>query len=174
MYDMKELYEAFSVQEAIELRLAHPEAQIIAGGSDVLVQMREGKRAGKELISIYLIDELRGVSLDADGSILSQQSVDVGEAIEEPFEPEREGYTFTGWKHGGSSFNAEKPLKSDTTLTATWAEGDNVVAPESTGADTRKGAERTTAGSAGMIGAVAAAVIVILLVWRIAARRKSS
>ena len=69
MYDMKELYEAFSVQEAIELRLAHPEAQIIAGGSDVLVQMREGKRAGKELISIYLIDALRGVSLDENESI---------------------------------------------------------------------------------------------------------
>ena len=69
MYDMKELYEAFSVREAIELRLAHPEAQIIAGGSDVLVQMREGKRAGKELISIYLIDELRGVSLDENEAI---------------------------------------------------------------------------------------------------------
>ena len=69
MYDMKELYEAFSVEEAIELRLAHPEAQIIAGGSDVLVQMREGKRAGKELISIYLIDELRGVSLDENEAI---------------------------------------------------------------------------------------------------------
>ena len=69
MYDMKELYEAFSVQEAIELRLVHPEAQIIAGGSDVLVQMREGKRAGKELISIYLIDELRGVSLDENEAI---------------------------------------------------------------------------------------------------------
>ena len=69
MYDMKELYEAFSVQEAIQLRLEHPEAQIIAGGSDVLVQMREGKRAGKELISIYLIDELRGVSMDADENI---------------------------------------------------------------------------------------------------------
>ena len=69
MYDMKELYEAFSIEEAIELRLAHPEAQIIAGGSDVLVQMREGKRAGKELISIYLIDELRGVSLDENEAI---------------------------------------------------------------------------------------------------------
>ena len=34
------------------LRLEHPEAQIIAGGTDVLVQMREGKRAGKALISI--------------------------------------------------------------------------------------------------------------------------
>ena len=30
MYDMKALYEATSVQNAIELRLAHPEAQIIA------------------------------------------------------------------------------------------------------------------------------------------------
>ena len=64
MYDMKALYEAESVEHAIRLRLEHPEAQIIAGGSDVLVQMREGKRAGKELISIYRIDALRGVSID--------------------------------------------------------------------------------------------------------------
>ena len=51
MYDMKALYEAKDVEDAIRLRIEHPEAQIIAGGSDVLVQMREGKRAGKELIS---------------------------------------------------------------------------------------------------------------------------
>ena len=69
MYDMKALYEATSVQNAVELRLAHPEAQIIAGGSDVLVQMREGKRAGKELISIYGLDEMRGVSIDANENI---------------------------------------------------------------------------------------------------------
>ncbi len=69
MYDMKALYEASSVQHAVELRVQHPQAQIIAGGSDVLVQMREGKRAGKELISIYGLDEIRGVSLDADGSL---------------------------------------------------------------------------------------------------------
>ena len=69
MYDMKALYEAQSVQHAVELRLAHPEAQIIAGGSDVLVQMREGKRAGKELISIYGLDEIRGVSIDSEQNI---------------------------------------------------------------------------------------------------------
>lgn len=69
MYDLKALYEASSVQNAVELRLEHPEAQIIAGGSDVLVQMREGKRAGKELISIYGLDELRGVSMDENDSI---------------------------------------------------------------------------------------------------------
>ena len=69
MYDMKALYEAESVENAVALRLEHPEAQIIAGGSDVLVQMREGKRAGKELISIYGLDELRGITIDADENI---------------------------------------------------------------------------------------------------------
>lgn len=67
MYDIKALYEAESVQHAVALRLEHPEAQILAGGSDVLVQIREGKRAGKELISIYGLDELRGVRLEPDG-----------------------------------------------------------------------------------------------------------
>ena len=69
MYDMKALYQAKSVADAVSLRTAHPEAQIIAGGSDVLVQMREGKRAGAELISIYGLDELRGVSLEEDGTL---------------------------------------------------------------------------------------------------------
>ena len=69
MYDMKALYEAESVENAVALRLEHPEAQIIAGGSDVLVQMREGKRAGKELISIYGLDELRGVTIDSEENI---------------------------------------------------------------------------------------------------------
>ncbi|KEZ88228.1 MULTISPECIES: xanthine dehydrogenase subunit XdhB [Clostridia] len=69
MYDMKALYEANTVEEAVKLRMEHPEAQIIAGGSDVLIQMREGKRAGKELISIYMIDEMRGVKLDEEEAI---------------------------------------------------------------------------------------------------------
>lgn len=69
MYDMKALYQAASVADAVALRLAHPEAHIIAGGSDVLVQMREGKRAGVELISIYGLDELRGVKMEESGTI---------------------------------------------------------------------------------------------------------
>ena len=66
---MKALYEAKSVEDAIRLLQEHPQAQIIAGGSDVLVQMREGKRAGVELVSIYGLDELRGVTMDEDGTI---------------------------------------------------------------------------------------------------------
>ena len=52
MYDMKALYEAESVENAVALRLEHPEAQIIAGG-----------------ISIYGLDELRGVTIDSEENI---------------------------------------------------------------------------------------------------------
>lgn len=69
MYDMKALYQAKSVSDAVALRLEHPKADIIAGGSDVLVQMREGKRAGHELISIQGLDEIRGVTMEEDGTI---------------------------------------------------------------------------------------------------------
>ena len=69
MYDMNVLYQAKSVADAVALRLAHPEADIIAGGTDVLVQMREGKRAGKSLISIQTLDEIRGIKMEEDGTL---------------------------------------------------------------------------------------------------------
>lgn len=69
MFDFKALYEAHTVEEAVALRLEHPSALIIAGGSDQLIKLREGKLAGKELISIYGIDALRGVTMDEDGNI---------------------------------------------------------------------------------------------------------
>lgn len=69
MYDFKALYEAESVQDAVRLRLEHPEAHVIAGGSDVLVQIREGRRAGVSLISIFGLDGLRGVVMENDGTL---------------------------------------------------------------------------------------------------------
>ena len=69
MYDIKALYEASSVNEAIELMRQHPDAKIIAGGSDVLIKLWEGKLAGCELISIFGIDALRGIGMDEDGTL---------------------------------------------------------------------------------------------------------
>ena len=70
MYDIEKIHEAASVAEAVELLNAHPAAKIIAGGSDVLIKIREGKMAGCELVSIFGIDELKGVKLEADGTIV--------------------------------------------------------------------------------------------------------
>lgn len=69
MYDIEALYEAESVGHAIALLEEHPEARIIAGGSDVLIQVREGRLAGSVLVSIQKLDVLRGVSLKKDGTI---------------------------------------------------------------------------------------------------------
>lgn len=70
MYDFKNLYEPKTVREALELRKEHPEALVLAGGSDILIQIREGKLAGCDLISIFALDELRGICLEDDGTLL--------------------------------------------------------------------------------------------------------
>lgn len=69
MYDIEALYKAESVPHAVELLQAHPEAKIIAGGSDVLIEIRDGKLAGCTLVSIQKLDELRGVTLDKDDNL---------------------------------------------------------------------------------------------------------
>jgi xanthine dehydrogenase FAD-binding subunit len=69
MYDIEALYEAESPAHVVELLGQHLEARVIAGGSDVLIKIRDGKLAGCTLISIQRLDELRGVALDADGAL---------------------------------------------------------------------------------------------------------
>ncbi|GHV92548.1 xanthine dehydrogenase FAD-binding subunit XdhB [Spirochaetia bacterium] len=69
MYDIEELYEAESPAHAVELLQEHPEAHIIAGGSDVLIEIRDGKLAGCSLVSLQKLDELRGVRLDEHEAI---------------------------------------------------------------------------------------------------------
>lgn len=69
MYDFEAIYEATSVANAVELRQKYPEAKILAGGSDILIKTRDGHYAGCSVISIYKLDELRGVSIDDDGAI---------------------------------------------------------------------------------------------------------
>ena len=70
MYPFKDIYMARTVSEALEFRREHPDAVYIAGGSDILVALRNGKMDDAVLISIYQIDELRGVSLEEDGTLL--------------------------------------------------------------------------------------------------------
>ena len=69
MFDIKALYEAQSVEEALELRRRYPEASVLAGGTDLLIKIREGKLTDAELICILDVAELRGVTQDAEGSL---------------------------------------------------------------------------------------------------------
>lgn len=69
MYDIEKIYQATSVKDAINHLVLDPKSIIIAGGSDVLISIRHGKLAGCSLVSIYGINELRGITLIEDGSI---------------------------------------------------------------------------------------------------------
>ncbi|MCL2070557.1 MAG: xanthine dehydrogenase FAD-binding subunit XdhB, partial [Treponema sp.] len=69
MYDIEALYEAESPAHAVELLYEHGEARIIAGGSDVLIEIRSGKLAGCRLVSIQKLDELRRLSINGEGAL---------------------------------------------------------------------------------------------------------
>lgn len=70
MYDITSIYQAKSVDDAIAALSADPQAVVIAGGTDVLIKIREGKLAGCRLVSIHeLTRELAGVTLAANGDV---------------------------------------------------------------------------------------------------------
>ena len=43
MFDIKSFYEAKDVKDAVEALVREPEAEVISGGTDVLIRVREGK-----------------------------------------------------------------------------------------------------------------------------------
>lgn len=70
MYNIQSIYQATSVDDAIRALQADPSAIVIAGGTDVLIKIREGKLAGCSLVSIHeLTGELSGVTLAANGDV---------------------------------------------------------------------------------------------------------
>lgn len=69
MFDVENIYEAYTVEEACELLKEKPNLRIIAGGTDVLVKLREGSMEDKELLSIHLIDELNKIEKLEDNTI---------------------------------------------------------------------------------------------------------
>ncbi len=69
MFDIKNIYEAYTVDEALQFLKEKPDLRIIAGGTDVLVKIREGSLDDDELLSIHLVDELKKVTMEDDRTI---------------------------------------------------------------------------------------------------------
>lgn len=69
MFDIKSFYEAKSVKDAIDALVKDPDAEIISGGTDVLIRVREGKDAGRSVVSIHNLEELKGVKLLENGDL---------------------------------------------------------------------------------------------------------
>ncbi len=64
MFDIKSYYPAYSVREALLLAKKHEGARFIAGGTDLLIKLREGKFSDALLIGVGGIPELSEIALD--------------------------------------------------------------------------------------------------------------
>lgn len=89
MFDFEKITLAASVEEAIAALSANDQARVIAGGTDVLIKIREGKYAGCDLVSIHDIPELHGISLAEDGCIHIGPTTTFAELTNSPIIMER-------------------------------------------------------------------------------------
>ena len=69
MFDIAGFYEARSVDDAVRALSEDENAELINGGTDVLIRVRAGKDAGRALVSVKNIPEIKGVKLLPDESI---------------------------------------------------------------------------------------------------------
>ena len=70
MYDIKKIYQASNVNDVLKIMKENKEVKVIAGGTDVLIKMRERKYKDVEIISIGDIPELMGIDVDEAGTVI--------------------------------------------------------------------------------------------------------
>lgn len=71
MYNIAGYEEAHCLEDVYQLALTNPKIRLVAGGTDVLVRVRADATgyADTTLVGISRLPELRGISLQADGTI---------------------------------------------------------------------------------------------------------
>jgi CO/xanthine dehydrogenase FAD-binding subunit len=63
-------YQPDSLGAALDVLAEHPDADLVAGGTDLVVGDRQGKRPlGETLLAIHALDELRGIEETGDGGL---------------------------------------------------------------------------------------------------------
>ncbi len=69
MFDIQAYMKAHSVDHALALLAEHPDARLVAGGTDVLIRLRHGSKAFTRLVDIHDLEELRFITVDEEKTI---------------------------------------------------------------------------------------------------------
>lgn len=69
MYDIADYYRATNIDDAVRQLAANPQARLIAGGTDVLIQLHHLNGKYRHLVDIHDLPELSGISLLPDGTL---------------------------------------------------------------------------------------------------------
>jgi len=70
MFDIESYHKADSVDEAISLLLQNPNAIPLAGGTDVLVRLRQGNSDYGHIVDIHDVADLKEIIREPDGTIV--------------------------------------------------------------------------------------------------------
>lgn len=84
MYDLKQYYKAQSVEDAIRLLTEYSTAKLIAGGTDVLIQLHHMNEKYSSLVDIHGLPELNGISQSTDGVIRIGSGTTFTQIIQSP------------------------------------------------------------------------------------------
>lgn len=86
MFDIQSYQKAESVNDAIRLLGEDPEARLIAGGTDVLIKLREFKGFSR-LVDIHGLPELKPIVREADGTVRVGSGASFTDIEESPRHP---------------------------------------------------------------------------------------
>ena len=84
MYDIDKLYQATDIADAVRALREDEHAIVISGGTDVLIQCREGRLAGCSLVSIHGIPELMGIEETPDGEVVIRSATSFSHITNSP------------------------------------------------------------------------------------------
>ena len=108
-----EYIEAQSIEEAVALLAAHPEdAQIIAGGTDLLSEIKDGIATPRRLISLAGIPALHAISDTGHGLAIGAMAT-----IAQVAEPPAVGSNYTALQEAAAGL-ADAPISSADSLRA--------------------------------------------------------
>lgn len=84
MYDIEHYFKAQNVADAVALLQANPDAKLVAGGTDVLIQLHHMSKKYRTLVDIHELSELAGISQLDDGTIRIGSGSTFTQIIESP------------------------------------------------------------------------------------------
>lgn len=89
MYDIQRYQRASSARHASELMQAYPDSRLLAGGTDVLIQLHHHNAQYAHIVDIHGLPELCGITTLEDGTLRIGSATTFTQLIEHPLIQER-------------------------------------------------------------------------------------
>lgn len=84
MFDFASYHRASDIAEAISLLARYPQAKLLAGGTDVLIQLHHHNARYRHIVDIHDLPELQGITLTKEEGLRIGSATTFSEIIEHP------------------------------------------------------------------------------------------